>query len=223
MKLIGYVRVSTEQQADNTSIEEQKKRIKAYCEAHGHRLVKVFEEVGSGKNTQDRPYFNEALEALESADGIIALKLDRVARSTRDVLTLVEDVLQPQDKALVLLDLNIDTSSPMGMMILTVMAAVAQLERGMIRERTQGGRMAKATQGGYAFGAPSYGYKSVDGALIEVPEEQAVIELIRRHRRGHKSMADIASFLNAEGYKTKRGAMWQSKQVYEILKRLKAS
>ena len=128
MKLVGYVRVSTKNQEDNTSLADQERRIKAYCEAFGHELINLYVEVGSGKNTKDREQFNLALEDVKNnADGIIALKLDRIARNTRDVLALVEDVLQPDNKALVLLDLQVDTSSPTGKMILTVMAAVATL------------------------------------------------------------------------------------------------
>jgi site-specific DNA recombinase len=98
MKLVGYIRVSTQEQADNTSLADQRKKIKSYCTAMGHELVEVFEEVGSGKNTTDRPLFTQALEAVRyRADGIIAAKLDRVARNTRDVLELVEDVLQPEN------------------------------------------------------------------------------------------------------------------------------
>jgi site-specific DNA recombinase len=95
MKLVGYIRVSTQEQADNTSLADQRKKIKSYCVAMGHELVEVFEEVGSGKNTTDRPLFTQALEAVRyRADGIIAAKLDRlwrkrsyrVARNTRDVI-----------------------------------------------------------------------------------------------------------------------------------------
>jgi Resolvase, N terminal domain len=64
MKLVGYIRVSTQEQADNTSLADQRKKIKSYCVAMGHELVEVFEEVGSGKNTTDRPLFTQALEAV---------------------------------------------------------------------------------------------------------------------------------------------------------------
>ena len=94
MRLIGYIRVSTDAQADNTSLEEQKRRIEAYANAMGHDLTRIYTEVGSGKNVKDRPQFQGALESLKDVDGLIALKLDRIARNTRDVLTLVEDVLQ---------------------------------------------------------------------------------------------------------------------------------
>jgi site-specific DNA recombinase len=233
MKLVGYIRVSTQEQADNTSLADQRKKIKSYCTAMGHELVEVFEEVGSGKNTTDRPLFTQALEAVRyRADGIIAAKLDRlwrkrsyrVARNTRDVLELVEDVLQPESKALILLDLQVDTSTPMGTLILTVMAAVATLERSVINQRTQGGRKSKAENGGYAYGAPRFGAKPNGGKeLVEDSDEQATIEVIRRHRRSGKSYGEVADYLNEQNYPTKRGGKWSSSTVFAICKRLQVS
>jgi DNA invertase Pin-like site-specific DNA recombinase len=223
MKLVGYVRVSSESQEDNTSLADQERRIKAYCEAFGHELLQVFVEVASGKDTDNRPIFQSALERLrDDAEGIIALKLDRVARNCRDVLELVEDTLQPSGKALVLLDLNVDTSSPTGKMILTMMAAVAELERAQINERTQGGRRAKAASGGYAYGSPAYGEQAFDGELVVSDSEKKVIEIIRRHHKSGKSLRAIADYLNSQGYKSKRGKAWQHTSVKSVLDRLYA-
>ena len=221
MKLIGYVRVSSESQEENTSIESQTDRIKAYCLAFGHELVKVYVEVGSGKNMVDRPEFCQALEDLKTiADGVIAVKLDRIARNCRDVLALVEDVLTPMNKSLVLLDLQVDTSNPTGKMILTVMAAVAELERATINDRTQGGRKAKASKGGYAYGTPRFGQKAQDGELVNNDDELAVIEVIRRHHKSGKKPPTIARYLNENGYKTKRGKEWSQQGVINVLKRI---
>jgi site-specific DNA recombinase len=225
MKLVGYIRVSTQDQAENTSLADQRKKIKSYCIAMGHELIEVFEEVGSGKNTIDRPLFTQALEAVRyRADGIVAAKLDRVARNTRDVLELVEDVLQPEKKALILLDLQVDTSTPMGTLILTVMAAVATLERSVINQRTQGGRKSKAENGGYAYGAPRFGEKpNGNKELVEDSDEQVTIEVIRRHRRSGKSYGEVADYLNEQEYSTKRGGKWSSSTVFAICRRLKVS
>jgi site-specific DNA recombinase len=225
MKLVGYVRVSTAEQADNTSLEDQQRRIEAYCLAFGHELVRVFVEVASGTKMKNRHEFQSALEFLTDggADGIIAIKLDRIARNTRDVLALVEDTLQPNNKALVLLDLNVDTSNPTGRMILTVMAAVAQLEWDQIYERTQGGRAAKAAKGGYAYGSPRFGQVSQDGELVASDSEQEIIEIIRRHRKSGKSFQAVADYLNANGYPTKRGGQWAGVQVKRICDRLKSA
>ncbi|WP_024547122.1 recombinase family protein [Picosynechococcus sp. NKBG15041c] len=222
MKLVGYVRVSSESQADNTSLAEQKKRIEAYCQAFGHELVKIFEEVGSGKHAENRPQFQKALETVrDSADGIIAAKLDRLARNTRDVLELVDDVLQPTNKALILLDLQVDTTTPQGYMILTVMSAVAKLERDIINERTQGGRKAKAAAGGFAYGSPAFGQKAMDGELVEDEKELEVVDIIRRHRKSGKSYQKIADYLNSQGISTKRGKQWNAMQVKRVCDRLK--
>jgi len=217
MRLIGYIRVSTAAQEDNTSLDEQERRLKAYCALYSHKLVKIYREVASAKNTSGRPVFNEALKALTKADGIVSTKLDRVARSTRDVLTLIEDVLQPSNKALILLDQNIDTSSPYGMMVLTMMASVAQLERDVIRERTQTGRRAKAEQGGYAYGSPSFGFMSVDGVLIQHPEEYPVLQIMKNHRRAGKGLTVIARMLNERGYRSKKGSPWTAIKVGEAV------
>jgi site-specific DNA recombinase len=225
MKLVGYVRVSSETQADNTSLVEQERRIRAYCDAFQHELVEIFQEVGSGKSASDRPQFQAALCTLKSdkADGIVALKLDRIARNTRDVLALVEDTLQPRQKALVLLDLNVDTSTPTGRMILTVMAAVAQLERDVIKERTVAGRKAKHDAGGFAYGSPKYGEKLVDGRLEPNPDELEVIDLMRRHRKSGKSYAAIADYLNAHKILSKQGKEWVATTVQRVLVRTKKS
>lgn len=221
MRLVGYCRVSSAAQEDNTSLESQRERIECYCRAFGHELIAMFSEVGSGKDTAHRPVFAEAMELVATgADGIVALKLDRIARNCRDVLTLVEDVLQPQNKALVLLDLNVDTSTPTGKAILTVMGAVAELERATINERCQGGRKAKAQKGGYAYGAPKFGETALDGELTPNESELAAIDLIRRHHKSGKSLRQIAAYLNAQGIPTKRGGPWCHSSVQVIINRL---
>jgi len=221
-KLIGYVRVSSESQEDNTSLQNQIERIESYCKAFNYELVKVFKEVATGTKSDQktRPVFNKALSCLREnkADGIISLKLDRIARNTRDVLCLVEDILEPQNKMLVLLDLQIDTSTPTGRMILTVMSAVAQLERDTIHQRTQGGRKSKATKGGYAYGKPKYGQKAEDKNLKPDKDEQEIIQLIKRHRRSGKSYQKIADYLNEKKIPTKQGGNWSSSVVYRICK-----
>lgn len=117
---------------------------------------------------------------------------------------------------LVLLDLQVDTSTPTGKMILTVMSAVAQLERDTINERTQGGRKTKADKGGYSYGKPKYGYRSEDKELKEDFSQQETIKLIKRHRKSGKSYQKIADYLNINNIPSKQGKKWSSSVVYRI-------
>ena len=88
-------------------------------------------------------------------------------------------------------------------------------------ERLEQGRQAKASNGGYAgYGSPAFGQRSVDGELVDDPEECQVIELIRRHHKSGKSLQKIADWLNEQGYTTKRGQPWQRISVKRVLDRL---
>ena len=222
MKLVGYIRISTDAQIENTSIENQREKLVGYCKAFGHDLMEIFEEVQSGKNTSGRPEFNKAMEmVVNEADGIIATKLDRIARNTRDVLAMVEDVLKPNNKTLVLLDIEVNTSTPTGMMVLTMLAAMAQLEKAVIEERTQGGRKRKSAEGGYAYGSPKFGKQSINAELVENEEEIKIIEIIRKQRKLGKSLQKIANYLNTNSFLSKQGKQWYPHTVNKILTRLK--
>ena len=221
MRLVGYTRVSTVDQADNTSLEDQRTRVLSYGVAMGHEVVKCFSEVGSGKDAGNRPEFQGAIAMLKNgeADGLIVAKLDRLGRNVTDLLKLVDETIAPLGKSLIILDLQIDTSSPAGRMVLTMMGAMAEMERSVIRERVERGRLAKAAKGGYAFGAPPIGQKAVDGELVPDEAEQATIALIHRHRKSGKSPQKIADFLNAQSIPTKRGGAWHHSTVRKVLER----
>lgn len=90
-----------------------------------------------------------------------------------------------------------------------------------IWERLEQARRAKAAQGGYAgYGSPAFGQQSIDGELAENPDEQEIIELIRRHHKSGKSLQQVADWLNQKGYTTKRGQQWQRISVKRVLDRL---
>lgn len=217
MKLVGYVRVSSDGQEDNTSLPEQRRRLESYCVTYGHELVAVFEDVASGKNIK-RTGLQDALAALEEADGLVVLKLDRLSRNLRDTLALVEDVFMAGDKNLVSVSEHIDTHTPAGRMFLSMVSSFAAYERDLIRERTQSGKRAKLAAGGYAHGAPRLGYRADNRELVKDEAEQATISTIKRHRRAGKSYNAIAAWLNDNGVKSKRGGKWTAQSVINVLK-----
>lgn len=220
-RFIGYCRVSTENQMDNTSLESQQKKIIDYCNFKGWELVNIYIEQGSGKSTAARPVFCEAMENLRNCDGLIVSHFDRLARNNKDLATLLDDNFsETAKKELVITDLSIDTTSPTGRMILQIMSSVAEFELKKITERTQGGRKAKAEAGGYAYGSPKYGEKSEGGDLVVVDTEAEVIEIIRKHRRSGKSYDKIAQYLSEKKLPTKRGGQWTATMVRKIYLRI---
>ncbi|MFM6024627.1 MAG: recombinase family protein, partial [Dolichospermum sp.] len=95
------------------------------------------------------------------ADGLIVLKLDRLGRRASDVLTLIDKELQPNNKALIVIDMNMDTSTPTGKLVLTMLAGVAEFEKSQINERTANGKKARAKTSEYANGGqPKFGHKA---------------------------------------------------------------
>ena len=96
-----------------------------------------------------------------------------------------------------------------------------KITKPIIWERLEEGRKAKAARGGYAgYGSPAFGQMSVEGELVDNPQEQNIIELVRRHHKSGKSLQQIADWLNQNGYRTKRGSEWKRISVKRVLDRL---
>ena len=223
MKLIGYVRVSSEGQADNTSLEDQQEKITAYCIALNHELIGLYQDVQGGGKSDNRKGLQTAIAGMleGKAGGLIVLKLDRLGRRASDVLTLIDKELQPNNKALIVIYMNMDTSTPTGKLVLTMLAGVAEFEKSQINERTKNGKKARAKTSDYANGGqPKFGHKADNKNLVVDESEQQIIDVIRRHHKSGKSQRQIAEYLNKQGILSKQGKEWSGTTVGRVLERL---
>jgi len=209
-KLIGYIRVSTDKQIESgAGLDAQV----AYIEAEAKRRGATFEIVSegegvSGKSTSKRLALNEAMARLDKgeADALIVYKLDRLTRSVADFLTVLERSRKGK-WALIIGDLSIDTSTPMGEAMATISATFAQLERRRIGERTKDGLAQKKLQG-VVLGRP---------VLMNA---QTVEKIINLHKEG-KGFNAIARQLNLEAVPTTQGgANWYASTVSKTLARV---
>lgn len=223
MKLIGYCRVSSRSQEDNTSLDSQEDEIRAFAAYKKHELVEVLREAKSGADTNRRKY-QKMLDLLSQADGLVVTKLDRLGRSVIDLLELVEKVLKPQGKALIILSLDVDTSTPQGTMILTMLAAMAEMERSLIKERCASGRAAtKAAGKHYGGGELKYGwdYDKENKKMVKKPSEQKQIaRMVEWCSVEGLSCQQIADRLNEEQVPTKLGSVWTGSKVSRLFKKL---
>lgn len=132
--VFGYVRVSTENQLENYSIEEQISRLKSYCAAKDMILLKIYTDGGySGGNT-DRPALKQMLADIKTVnvDAVLVYKLDRLSRSQKDTLTLIEDEFLAHDVDFISINENFDTSTPFGKAMIGMLSVFAQLEKDQI-------------------------------------------------------------------------------------------
>jgi DNA invertase Pin-like site-specific DNA recombinase len=224
-RAIGYARVSTvEQSQEGISMDVQRAKIEAYCALHGLELVGMAEDAGiSGKNFKDRPGIRAALDRLDAgeADALVILKIDRLSRSTKDVLNLVEQV-DREGWALHSITERLDTATAAGRFVLTILAALSQMEREQIGERTSMALQEKRRRG-ERLGTTPFGYTTVAGGggeneLRPDPAEQDVLDRIRAMRAGGLPHFQIAKRLNAEGVPTKRGGRWHAASVSYIVR-----
>lgn len=216
MMVFGYARVSTDNQLENYSIEEQTARLEAYCAAKGWTLLRTYVDGGySGGNT-DRPALQQMLSAIKTGkiDAVVVYKLDRLSRSQKDTLTLIEDEFLAHGTDFVSINENFDTSTPFGRAMIGILSVFAQLEKDQITERFTMGRIGRGKAGYFHGGgnAPT-GYDYVDGNLI-INEYEAiqVRELFDLFLQGY-SINAIEKNLNSK-YTTK----WTASKVRNVLK-----
>lgn len=176
MTVAGYARVSTENQLENYSIEEQCGRLRAFCAAKGWTLGELYVDGGySGGNT-DRPALRRMLARIRQGgvDAVVVCKLDRLSRSQKDTLTLIEDELMAHGADFVSISENFDTSTPFGRAMIGMLSVFAQLEKDQITERFTMGRIGRSRAGYYHGGSrPPTGYDYRDG-LLQVNEYEAI-------------------------------------------------
>lgn len=210
-----YARVSTVDQArSGLGIEDQVAACRAHCLAQGWEVRAVFVDAGVSAKDLDRPELQAALRALEAGDVLVALKLDRVTRTTADFPELTRRI-EAADAALVLVRDGFDTSSAMGRAILSFALTLSQLERELTGERTAAALQQKKVRG-ERLGATPTGYRTVDGALVEDPEEMRLVRRARELNDG-RSLRAIGEQLRAEGFKAKRGGAFGPSAVKRLL------
>jgi len=196
-----YVRVSTENQLENYSIEEQMERLKAYCSAKDWQIYKMYTDGGySGGNTE-RPALKQMLNDIHrnKIDIVIVYKIDRLSRSQKDTLTLIEDEFLANGVEFVSINENFDTSSPFGRAMIGILSVFAQLEKDQITERFTMGRIGRGKAGYYhGGGVVPTGYHYIDGKLI-VDEYKAlqVQEVYGRFLSGH-SINSIQRYMHGK-------------------------
>lgn len=214
-----YSRVSTSEQAsEGYSIGEQQERLQKYCESRGWKGFKHFVDGGfSGGNT-DRPALQEMIKGIHegTVKKVIVYKLDRLSRSQKDTLELIEDVFIPNDVDFISITENLDTGSAFGRASIGLMACFAQLERENIKERITLGRNARAKKGKW-HGGSCYpvGYTYNGDLIINDFEAMQVKECFKMYLSGH-TFTEIADYLNSKGWTHSHGN-WLPQRVRYIL------
>lgn len=209
MNIAIYVRVSTAEQAkEGYSIGEQTERLAKYAEAHGWHIFKIYTDPGFSGSNMERPALQEMIAAVKEKkfEKVLVYKLDRLSRSQKDTLTIIEDILIANNVDFVSMNENFDTSTPFGKAMIGILAVFAQLEREQIKERMGMGREARAKMGLYNGGnSAPYGYDYVEGKLIINDFEAMIVREIFDLSIQGKSPWTIAKILNEKGYPSRKG------------------
>lgn len=177
IKVYLYTRVSTTMQIDGYSLDAQKTKMKAFCDYNEYEIAGEYEDAGkSGKSIEGRVSFNQMMEDIKSGKDevsyVLVFKLSRFGRNVADALATLQ-VMQDFGVNLICVEDGIDSSKDAGKLMISVLSAVAEIERENIRVQTMEGRMRKAREGKWNGGFAPYGYSLIDGKL-EVNEEEAV-------------------------------------------------
>lgn len=218
-----YVRVSTAEQAkEGYSIGEQIERLQKYCEAMGWEIIETFVDPGYSGGDTDRPGLQAMIKMVESndVDKVVVYKLDRLSRSQKDTLFLIEDVFLKNNSDFVSMSENFDTSTPFGRAMIGILAVFAQLEREQIKERMTMGKEARAKEGKWHGGATEpigYDYDPTTELLnVNDYEAMQVKELFELFLAG-VPLRKIERIFAEKGYSHKHGTL-DPKAMRRLLK-----
>jgi DNA invertase Pin-like site-specific DNA recombinase len=207
MRVVGYVRVSTDDQArEGVSLGAQQAKLEAYCVVKDWTLVEVIRDEGVSAKSLKRPGLQRLLAMVRArhVDVVAIAKLDRLSRDVRDVYALVE-LFEKADVALVSLQESLDATTATGRAMIGMLAVMNQLERELIAERTREAMQHLKAQG--------------ERYCHAVFDDAAVLAVMQQHRAAGRSYAAIAHELNAAGIPSTLGGQWLANAVRRILLR----
>ena len=200
-----YTRVSTAMQEDGYSLDAQKDKLRKYAEYQEMEVVGEYCDEGfSGKNIQGRLAFRQMLQDIEdrkdAVDYVLVFKLSRFGRNAANVLNSLQTI-QDYGVNLICVEDGIDSSKDAGKLMISVLSAVAEIERENIRAQTMAGREQKAREGKWNGGFAPYGYKLENGELLIAESEAEVVRVIfDRYIHSNGGAGTVAEYLNDYGY-----------------------
>lgn len=219
-KVALYVRVSTTSQLEEGySIDEQKAKLESYCDIKDWHVYKVYTDGGFSGSTTERPALEQLIRDAERKkfDTVLVYKLDRLSRSQKDTLFLIEDVFIKNGIEFLSLQENFDTSTPFGKAMIGLLSVFAQLEREQIKERMQLGKLGRAKAGkSMMWGRTSYGYdyQKETGSLTINPAQSLVVKYIFERYLSGRSITKLRDDLNE---KYPKEISWNYRAVRGIL------
>lgn len=220
MKVAIYVRVSTLEQAESGySIGEQTEKLKSYCKIKDWQVAKIYTDPGFSGSSLDRPAMQQLITdcKLGVFDAVLVYKLDRLSRSQKDTLYLIEDVFNAYNIHFMSLSENFDTSTPFGKAMIGLLSVFAQLEREQIKERMQMGKLGRVKAGKIsAWSNVPFGYTKVKDSYDVDPLRAGIVKRIYADYLAGKSITKIMKELNREGHIGK-GVNWSYRTVRQIL------
>ena len=214
-----YIRVSTLEQAqEGYSVGEQKERLIAYCKAKDWIIADIYVDGGYTGSNLNRPGIQKLISETDKFDLVLVYKLDRLSRSQRDTLYLIEEVFRPKGVDFISMQESFDTSTPFGKAMIGLLAVFAQLEREQIKERTWMGRVARAKTGlHHGGGHIPIGYEYEDGHLVINPYEAEQVRKIYEWYLAGDSLKTITDKLQEVGYTNKYSSYNSWTSVRNIL------
>ena len=218
-----YTRVSTAVQVEGYSLEAQKEALFKYAECNDMEIVGEYCDAGiSGGSIRGRHDFQRMLDDImnekDAVSYVLVFKLSRFGRNAADVLKSIQ-FLNDYDVDLVSINDGIDSSTSGGRLMISIMSAVAEMEKENIRVQFNAGRMQKFRKGGWAGGPVPYGYKNEGGKLFVVKEEAEIVRLaFDAYLKEDNGISTVVNILNEKGIKTKRGVPYNRSSVVSILK-----
>jgi site-specific DNA recombinase len=215
LKAAIYIRVSTQEQVENYSIESQKERIEAYCRSKDWTIYDTYLDPGFSGSNINRPGLQRMLSELPNIDVVVVYKLDRLSRSQKDTLELIEAHFLKNNVEFVSITETLDTSTPFGKAMIGILSVFAQLERETIAERMRMGHIKRA-ENGYRTSGGDYdpsGYSRINGELVPKEDEVKHIQTAYNLYEQHLSITKVQKHLKDLGF-----PVWRFRRYNDILR-----